>query len=134
MTHRIAMLGAGTGGTLTANGLRRRHPDIEGGPCHVPRELVGDLMTFEQLPAVEYTGVCCSKADWVRQPGYKMLRERPAFDGSPDIPWGSYAKSCPECRARFIPSQFDFCGRCGKVPDEDVPGFAGASRDLTLKG
>jgi len=55
-----------------------------------------------------------------RKPGYKMLREQAASpQGSSEFPWGSYAKSCPECGARFIPSQFGYCGQCGKPLEED---------------
>jgi hypothetical protein len=58
-----------------------------------------------------------------RQPGYKMLREQAASpEGSSSFPWGSYAKSCPGCGARFMPSQFGFCGQCGKPLDADFSG------------
>ncbi|MDA8271466.1 MAG: enoyl-CoA hydratase-related protein [Actinomycetota bacterium] len=50
-----------------------------------------------------------------RQPGYRMLRERAASGGSSEFPWGPYGKSCPACGARFIPSQFTYCGNCGSA-------------------
>jgi len=54
-----------------------------------------------------------------RKPGYKMLREQAASpEGSSEFPWGSYAKSCPDCGARFMPSQFGYCGKCGKSLDD----------------
>ena len=70
-----------------------------------------------------------------RKPGYKMLREGAALsNGSSEFPWGSYAKSCPECGARFIPSQFSYCGRCGKALNEDLPEFSDMSTGETAKG
>ena len=69
-----------------------------------------------------------------RKPGYKMLREQAASpDGSSEFPWGSYAKSCPECGARFIPSQFDYCGQCGKALKGDASGFVESPGDQTAK-
>lgn len=69
-----------------------------------------------------------------RKPGYRMLREQAASaEGSSEFPWGSYAKSCPECGARFIPSQFAYCGQCGKPLDEDLSGFADAPSHETAK-
>jgi enoyl-CoA hydratase/carnithine racemase len=69
-----------------------------------------------------------------RKPGYRMLREQAASsEGSSEFPWGSYAKSCPECGARFIPSQFGYCGRCGKALDQDLSAFAGSSDDQSAK-
>jgi enoyl-CoA hydratase/carnithine racemase len=63
-----------------------------------------------------------------RKPGYKMLREQAASpEGSSEFPWGSYAKSCPECGARFIPSQFGYCGQCGKALDDDSSAFVDTS-------
>jgi enoyl-CoA hydratase/carnithine racemase len=70
-----------------------------------------------------------------RKPGVKMLREAAASpEGSSEFPWGSYAKSCPECGARFIPAQFGYCGQCGKALEEDLSAFTGTSSDETAKG
>ena len=66
-----------------------------------------------------------------RKPGYRMLREQAASpEGSSEFPWGSYAKSCPECGARFIPSQFGYCGQCGKALQEDLSALADTSSDV----
>jgi hypothetical protein len=70
-----------------------------------------------------------------RKPGIKMLREAAASpEGSSEFPWGSYAKSCPECGARFIPAQFGYCGQCGKALEEDLSAFTGTPSDETAKG
>lgn len=69
-----------------------------------------------------------------RQPGYRMLRERAASGGSSEFPWGSYAKSCPACGARFIPSQFSYCGSCGSALEDGASGSAGDSSANTVKG
>jgi enoyl-CoA hydratase/carnithine racemase len=48
-----------------------------------------------------------------RPPRYRELRAEAAAGGSPEFPWGSYAKSCPGCGAKSLPSRFAFCGACG---------------------
>jgi enoyl-CoA hydratase/carnithine racemase len=69
-----------------------------------------------------------------RKPGYQMLREQAASpEGSSEFPWGSYAKSCPECGARFIPAQFGYCGQCGKALDEGESGSPDGTDDQLAK-
>lgn len=48
-----------------------------------------------------------------RAPGYRMLRERAANGQSSEFPWGPYANSCPTCGSKYLPSDFEFCGKCG---------------------
>jgi enoyl-CoA hydratase/carnithine racemase len=48
-----------------------------------------------------------------RKADYRGLRQRAAEDQSPELPWGSYARACPQCGARGLPEGFAFCGRCG---------------------
>jgi 6-oxocyclohex-1-ene-1-carbonyl-CoA hydrolase len=45
---------------------------------------------------------------------YVGMRERAADpDGSSEFLWGPYAKQCPECGAKGLPSKFEHCGQCG---------------------
>ncbi len=48
-----------------------------------------------------------------RAPGYRMLRERAAAGQSSEFPWGPYARTCPTCGTKYLPSDFEFCGKCG---------------------
>ena len=49
-----------------------------------------------------------------RKADYEGLRRRAADpDGSSEFLWGPYAKQCPECGAKGMPSQFEHCGKCG---------------------
>ncbi len=48
------------------------------------------------------------KADYVGQ------REKAADpNGSSEFLWGPYANACPDCGAKGIPRDFEFCGKCG---------------------
>jgi enoyl-CoA hydratase/carnithine racemase len=69
-----------------------------------------------------------------RQPGYRMLRERAASGGSSEFPWGPYGKSCPACGARFIPSQFSYCGNCGSALEDGSSSAAVDSKANSVKG
>lgn len=44
---------------------------------------------------------------------YDALRQKRADGGSPDLPWGSYTRTCPNCGARHLPDAMKFCGNCG---------------------
>ncbi len=49
-----------------------------------------------------------------RKADYVGLRQRAADpNGSSEFLWGPYAKQCPQCEAKGIPAQFEFCGKCG---------------------
>lgn len=49
-----------------------------------------------------------------RKADYVGMRDRAADpDGSSEFLWGPYGKNCAECGAKGIPTQFDFCGKCG---------------------
>ena len=49
-----------------------------------------------------------------RKVDYVGMRQRAADpNGSSEFLWGPYAQKCRECGAKGIPSQFEFCGKCG---------------------
>lgn len=48
-----------------------------------------------------------------RKTDYAGLRRKAAEGGSSEYVWGPYAKTCPACGAKRIPSEFEFCGKCG---------------------
>ena len=48
-----------------------------------------------------------------RQPRYKELRDKMADGGSIEFLWGPYEHECPKCNAKGIPSEFEYCGKCG---------------------
>ena len=48
-----------------------------------------------------------------RAAGYRMLRERAATGQSSEFPWGAYRQACPNCGAKYLPDEFEFCGKCG---------------------
>jgi len=44
---------------------------------------------------------------------YRRLREEAAAGKSPEFAWGPYAKNCPKCDAKYLPDEFEYCGKCG---------------------
>lgn len=48
-----------------------------------------------------------------RRVDVRGIRCKAAEGGSSEFLWGPYAKSCPECGASGLPTDFTFCGRCG---------------------
>jgi 6-oxocyclohex-1-ene-1-carbonyl-CoA hydrolase len=48
-----------------------------------------------------------------RPADYLGVRRRAAEGGSSEFLWGPYARQCPQCQAKGIPAQFEFCGKCG---------------------
>lgn len=48
-----------------------------------------------------------------RKADYVGMRRRAAEGGSSEFLWGPYARQCPKCQAKGIPSMFAFCGKCG---------------------
>lgn len=44
---------------------------------------------------------------------YDALRRDRAGGGSPDLPWGSFTRTCANCGARHLPDAMKFCGNCG---------------------
>lgn len=61
-----------------------------------------------------------------RKVRFLEMRDRAARDESPEMPWGAYTRLCPKCGARGLPSQFEFCGRCGTKLEAAVPAGARA--------
>jgi hypothetical protein len=53
-----------------------------------------------------------------RPPGYRRLRERAAAGQSSEFPYGPYAKTCARCGAKYLPDEFEFCGKCGAALNE----------------
>ena len=45
---------------------------------------------------------------------YRELRDEAAAGGSPEFLWGAPAKTCASCGTAGLPSDFTFCGKCGK--------------------
>ncbi len=45
---------------------------------------------------------------------YDALRAAKIAGGSPDVPWGQYARTCENCGATRMPENFQYCGNCGK--------------------
>ena len=49
-----------------------------------------------------------------RKVDYVGMRERAADPkGSSEFLWGPYANKCPDCGAKGLPSNFEYCGKCG---------------------
>jgi enoyl-CoA hydratase/carnithine racemase len=48
-----------------------------------------------------------------RKVDFRGMRERMLTDESSEFVWGAYEKTCGSCGAKGIPSQFEFCGKCG---------------------
>jgi len=49
-----------------------------------------------------------------RKADYVGMRRRAADpNGSSEFLWGPYARTCPGCGAKGMPSQFEYCGKCG---------------------
>ena len=48
-----------------------------------------------------------------RKVNFRGIRERMLTDESSEFVWGAYEKTCGSCGAKGIPSQFEFCGKCG---------------------
>jgi 1,4-dihydroxy-2-naphthoyl-CoA synthase len=44
-----------------------------------------------------------------RPPNYRGVRESP----HPEFLWGPPMVTCPSCQAKNLPSDFEFCGKCG---------------------
>jgi len=61
-----------------------------------------------------------------RKVRFRDLRERAMQDQSPELPWGSYARTCPQCGATGLPERFEHCGRCGATLAAALP--AGETR------
>jgi 6-oxocyclohex-1-ene-1-carbonyl-CoA hydrolase len=61
-----------------------------------------------------------------RRVDFAGMRLKGAEDRSPELPWGGYAKRCPKCNAGGLPSEFEFCGRCGAGLGAAVPAEAKA--------
>ncbi len=47
-----------------------------------------------------------------RQPRYREMRAR-AVSCAPEFLFGPYAQTCPSCGTSGLPSEFEFCGKCG---------------------
>ncbi len=49
-----------------------------------------------------------------RPADYVKLRRFAAEGKSSEFMWGPYASACPACGAKYLPSEFEFCGKCGE--------------------
>jgi enoyl-CoA hydratase/carnithine racemase len=49
-----------------------------------------------------------------RKVDYRGLRRKMAEGGSIEFLWGSYSATCPSCGAIKLPSEFAYCGQCGR--------------------
>lgn len=55
-----------------------------------------------------------------RKADYLGMRQKAAQEGgSSEFLWGPYAQRCPSCDAKGIPSQFEYCGKCGTALNAD---------------
>lgn len=57
-----------------------------------------------------------------RKADYVGLRRRAAQGESSEFLWGPYAKRCPRCEAKGMPSYFEFCGKCGAALENEGQG------------
>ena len=49
-----------------------------------------------------------------RKPDYVGMRRRAADpNGSSEFLWGPYSRECPDCGAKWLPREFEHCGKCG---------------------
>lgn len=48
-----------------------------------------------------------------RPADYLALRQKAAEGKSSEFMWGPYARECAACGAKYLPTEFGFCGRCG---------------------
>ncbi|HZY45890.1 MAG TPA: enoyl-CoA hydratase/isomerase family protein [Anaerolineae bacterium] len=53
-----------------------------------------------------------------RTPNYEGLRDRAEQDRSPEYPHGAPSINCRHCGMQNLPSQFKYCGNCGKTLDK----------------
>ncbi|HLB49215.1 MAG TPA: enoyl-CoA hydratase-related protein [Anaerolineales bacterium] len=52
-----------------------------------------------------------------RPADYVKLRQRAAEGKSSEFMWGAYARECPACGAKYLPDEFEYCGKCGAALD-----------------
>ena len=48
-----------------------------------------------------------------RPPDYMTMRRKAAAGKSHTYLWGAPTKSCPNCGTKYMPEEFEFCGKCG---------------------
>lgn len=48
-----------------------------------------------------------------RSPDYIGIRNRAKEGFSSETLWGANIKKCPNCNSKYLPEEFDFCGKCG---------------------
>jgi enoyl-CoA hydratase/carnithine racemase len=48
-----------------------------------------------------------------RPADYVKLRQKAAAGESSEFMWGAYAQNCPKCGTRYLPEEFEYCGKCG---------------------
>lgn len=48
-----------------------------------------------------------------RKPDYIKLREKAKNNKSSETLWGANLKECKNCGTKYIPEEFDYCGKCG---------------------
>lgn len=70
-----------------------------------------DWLSLHFASAEPYEGM---KAFVEKRPvDYIGLRQKAAAGRAPEFLWGPYTQTCHHCGAKGIPSEFEYCGRCG---------------------
>ncbi len=70
-----------------------------------------DWLTIHSTSLEPYEGV---QAFIEKRPAdYRGIRERAAAGGSSEFLWGPPTRTCKQCRAKGIPEEFTYCGKCG---------------------
>jgi enoyl-CoA hydratase/carnithine racemase len=70
-----------------------------------------DWLTLHFATAEPYEGM---KAFVEKRPvDYITLRQKAVEGKAPEFLWGAYTQTCGNCRAKGIPADFEYCGKCG---------------------
>jgi enoyl-CoA hydratase/carnithine racemase len=70
-----------------------------------------DWLSLHFATAEPYEGM---KAFVEKRPvDYVGLRKKAVEGKAPEFLWGAYTQTCGNCGAKGIPSEFEYCGRCG---------------------
>ncbi|MEK7328799.1 MAG: enoyl-CoA hydratase-related protein, partial [Chloroflexota bacterium] len=48
-----------------------------------------------------------------RPADYLKLRQKAAAGESSEFMWGAYARECAKCGTKYLPDEFEYCGKCG---------------------
>jgi len=52
-----------------------------------------------------------------RKPDYKKIREKAKQGMASETLWGANFRKCNACGEKYLPEEFDFCGKCGSKLD-----------------